>query len=259
MKAVCYLMAAALLLAWSGAQAQVRPEKDRSVYLKIKGPEESAAKLRVVFAEAASKNDLFLADDPHRAGSRVSVTIEERKVEKPLYAEVAAATLFSRDGKSFPVYSCRKVTDGGGYSTITTKSGKANMPKGEPTKKTVWIQKKSAQADLVEAVTRELINADFQVVAEENTAEFTLKDIRLLKERLRANAIEAQVESVVSPRRGPSMTIDSNLQAYLSVVEPISAEAEGCRDSLRHVMDQSSMPYQSVAAMDLALITRNIK
>jgi hypothetical protein len=258
-KTAGYLTIAVFLLAASGAQAQVQPEKRRSVYLKIKGPEDSAAKLRAVFAEAASKTDLFLADDPRRAGSQVSVTLEERKLEKPLYAEVVAATLFSREGKSFPVYACRKVTDGGGYSTITTKSGKAHMPKDEPAKKLVWIEKKSAPVDLVEAVTRELVNADFQVVAEENLAEFTLKDIRLLKEPLRANAVEAKVQSVISPGKSSSLTINSNIKSYISVIEPISAEAEGCRDSLRHVMEQSSMPYQSVAAVDLALIARNIK
>jgi hypothetical protein len=251
-KAGCYILVAMFFCA--GASAQ--PQKGRSVYLKIKGPEETAASMRAMFAEVASDNNLFLTDDPHRAGSQVTITIQEHKMEKPLYAEVVVAALVSRDGKSFPVYSCKRVTDGGGYSTITTKSGKANPAKSEVAKKTVWIKKTDPRPELVEAVSREMVNADFQLVTEEKDAEFTLKDIRLIKEPVHANAVEAKVESVLSPGKALPMTIESNIRSYLSVIEPISAEAEGCRDSLRHVIEESSMHYRSIAAMDLGLIAR---
>lgn len=259
MKAVFYISVTTLFFCL-GVHAQRAPEKGRSIYVNIKGPEESAAKLRTMFGDVALRNELFVAEDPHRAASKVNVSIlQERTVERPLYAEVVAASLVSREGKSFPVYSCKRVTDGGGYATITTKSGKAHMPKDAPVKSTVWINKRDAGSDLVETVSREILNADFQLVAEEKDAEFTLKDIRVMKEQVRARVLEAKVESVLTPPNGSSMTLDSNIKSYLSIVEPISAEAEGCRDSLRHVADQGSLGYQQVADIDIAMIARQVK
>jgi len=255
-----YYTLVALSLVCFGAPAQAQPEKSRSIYLKIKGPEESVAKLRAMFKDVALKKELFIAEDPHNASSQVSVTIvQERQLEKPFYAEVVAATPVSREGDSSPAYSCKKVTDGSGYSTITTKSGKVGAAKSDVANKTVWIERTTAPQDLVEAVTREIVNADFQVVPAEKDAEYTLKGIRLMKQRLRVTALEAKVQSVLSPAHGSSMTLAGSITSYLSVLEPISAEAEGCRDSLRHISDHGSLSYQQIADLDIELIAQHIK
>jgi hypothetical protein len=73
-----YSIAAAVFL-FSGSAisglaqtATTKLEKRRSIYLSIKGPESSAARLRALFEQAALEKNLLIAEDSHQAGSHLS-------------------------------------------------------------------------------------------------------------------------------------------------------------------------------------------
>src|SRR5215831_14995588 len=121
-------------------RATTKSAKRRSIYLTIKGPEESAARLRTVFEKTALDKDLLIAEDSHQAGSRVNITIsDEHKVERPLYAELLSATLVPREGQASTVSFCKQVTDGSGYSTVTT-SYWAPTKESLPSHSSMWIE-----------------------------------------------------------------------------------------------------------------------
>jgi hypothetical protein len=153
MRAVYYIMTAALLLACSGAQAQARPEKRRSIYLQINGSDESTARLRNAFAEEAARNHLFVAEDPQKAGSRVNVTItDEHKVDKVLYAELLNATLVPGDKT---ISFCQRVSDGAG--SIVTTSYKLRPAEGLPSHSTVWIEGESGSEAPAEMLKKKVL------------------------------------------------------------------------------------------------------
>lgn len=250
-----------LVFACPVTRGQVRPQKSRAIYVKIKGPERSATKLRASLADAALEKDLTLVDNRHEAASEVKITIKERSTEKPLYAELISATLVSRDGKSMTVYSCKKVTDGKGYSTITRKSGKTGVIKSVPAGSRIFVQEPSgfSSAGLVQDVKEQITRGGLEIGMSGEDADFILKDIKLTKASFRGTAVEASVESVLSPAHGPRMDLSSSIIVYTSIQEPIAPQAEACRDSIRHVADDSSVSYQQIALTDIALISQRIK
>ena len=130
MRRVLYTLLGTLLFAcgpWAQGQSHVvsseKLEKLRSVYLKIKAPDEASGKLHELFAKAAEKRGLLLVDDPHKAASVIDVTLKQKSGEGTIYADLIAATLVSRNGSSSTVYSCKLVEDGKRFSTITKKNG----------------------------------------------------------------------------------------------------------------------------------------
>lgn len=229
-------------------------EKLRSVYLKIKGPEEASGKLREFFAKSAEKRGLLLADDPHKAASVIDVTLKQKSGENTLYADLIVATLALRDGVSSTVYSCKSVEDGKGFSTITKKNGTTKLI-SEGAKGIVFIEAAdSKSADLVTAVKKEIGEAGFQLIATEKDADIVLKNIRLLKKPLRGTSLETRVESKMNGAGGQSINIVTNLISYTSIIEPIGPEAENCRSSIEKLAEHGSISYLEVAETDLTLI-----
>lgn len=232
-------------------------EKLRSVYLKIKAPEESAGKLHESFVKAAEKRGLLLVGDPHKAASVIDVTLKQKSGEGQIYADLIAATLVLRNGGSSTVYSCKLVEDGKGFSTITKKKGVTRLISGD-TKGAVFVEEAADRksADLVVSVRKEISEAGFQLSATEKDAEIVLKDIRLLKKSLRAMILETRVESKVNGANGQAINLTSNSISYTSIVEPIGPEAENCRSSIEKLSEQGSFSYLEVAETDMALISQ---
>ena len=255
MKVVHYIMATALLLPCPGAQAQAKPEKRRSIYLQINGPEESSARLRSAFAEEVAKNHMFVAEDPKKAGSHVNVTItDEHKVDQALYAELLKATLVPGDKT---ISFCQRVSDGAG-STVTT-SYKLRPDEGLPSCSTVWIEGESGPETPAEMLKKKILEAGFQIAASEKDADFSLRDIRLVKVALQGTAIEAKVRSELKVADGTMTTLSGNFKGYVAVPEPISTEAEGCRNSIRQISDPALSSYGQVVSLDVALIAGHLK
>ena len=230
--------------------------------MKINGPQEAAAQLRGSFAEAAEEKDLLLADDPHKAGTKIDVTIKEQNAEGTLYAELISATLTSRDGKSATVYSCKSVGEGKGYSTITKKEGKTSLIQSDiASKGTVFVEETTARnsAGLVESIKKEIAAAGFQVAANEKEAHISLKDMKIIKEAVSAMSVEQQTESRLSTWSGRFISLSSKMTSYKSIVEPIGAEAEACRSSMKSISEVGPRSYQGVAATDLAVISQQLK
>ena len=241
------------------AAPRTKPEKRRTIYLTIKGPEESAAKLRASFTDAALSNDLFIAEDPHRAGSKIDITIaDERKVDWPLYAELLTATLVPRQGDSSTISFCKQVSDGAGYTTVTTSYWMPNE-KSVPAHSAIWVEAEGASRSLAEILKKRVGEAGFQIAASAKDADLTLKDIRLSKVPLQGMAVEAKVQSVLNMADGSMTTLSTNIKSYLSIAEPISPEAEGCRSTVHHVIDLPPPSYSDVAAIDMALIMARIR
>ena len=259
MRRVYCISIAGLVLACPVMQGQVRPQKNRAIYVKIKGPEQSAAKLRASFADAALDKDFVVVDDRHDAGSEVNIIIKERSTEKTLYAELISATLVSRGGKPVTVYSCKKVTDGKGYSTITRKSGRTGVVKSVSPGSRVFVQDASGSAGLVQDVKEQITRGGLEIGISEQDADFILKDIKLVKASFREAAVEANVHSELSLAHGPKMDLSSNITVYTSILEPIAPEAEACRDSIQHVAADSSVSYQQIALTEMALISQRVK
>jgi hypothetical protein len=269
MRRVLYTLLGTLLFAcgpWAQEQSHVvsseKVEKRRTIYVKINGPQEAAAQLRGSFAEAAEEKGLLLAEDPHKAGTKVDVTIKEQNAEGTLYAELISATLTSRDGKSATVYSCKSVGDGKGYSTITKKTGKTSLIQSDiASKGTVFVEETTARnsAGLVESIKKEIAAAGFQVAATEKEADISLKDIKLIKKSVRAMSVEGRTESRLSTWSGQVINLSSKITSYKSIVEPIGAEAEVCRSSMKSISEDGSRSYQGVAVTDLAVISQQLK
>jgi hypothetical protein len=237
-------------------------EKRRTIYLKISGPQDAATQLRGFFAEAAEEKDLLLVEDPRKAGTKIDVTIKERDAEGILYAELISATLTSREGKSVTVYSCKSVGDGKGYSTITKKQGKTTLI--EPSiasKGTVFVENSTARnsAGLVESIKKEIAEAGFQVAATEKEADISLKDIKLIKKPVRATLVEGQTESKLSTWSGQFINLSSKVKSYKSILEPMGAEAEICRSSMKNIPEDGAGSYQQVAITDLAVIAQQFR
>jgi hypothetical protein len=232
-------------------------DKLRSVYIKIKGPEEASGKLRESFSKTAARRELLLADDPHKAASVIDVTLKQKSGESTLYADLIAATLAVRDGDTSTVYSCKLVEDGKGFSTITKNKGKTGLIPGA-TKGTVFVEESTDQksADLVATVKKEVGEAGFQISATEKDADITLKNIRLLKKAVRGTALETRVDSKVNGAGGRSINLVTNLTWYTAIKEPLGIEVEDCRSSIETIADHGSVSYQEVAEIDLALIGR---
>jgi len=234
-------------------------QKLRTIYLKIKGPEEAATKLRASFAEAVAGKDMFLADDPHQAGSKVDVTIKERNLDRPFYAELTSATLIGHDGKSTMVSSCNNVTDGKGYSAITKKAGTSDLMKDVPAKSAIYLEGGSQPAALLQSLQKEIREAGFTIVAVEKDADFRLKDIHLTRTPLRATGMEATVKSMVSAAGGLVINLTSNVTTRFSISEPIASEAESCRSTLGKIAEKGPVSYQDVALVDVDLIEQFIR
>jgi hypothetical protein len=262
-RAYCFPAAALFFIASAmdgGTQAAViKPEKRRSIYLTIKGPEAAAAKLRALFEEAALNKDLFIADDPHQAGSKVKITIsDEREVAKHFYAELVTATLLPREGQSSTVSFCKQVTDGAGFTTLTTAywtPAKASVPAHS----TLWVENESGSRALADLVRTKVREAGFQMAASASEAEFTLKDVRLVKVPLQVTAREARVQSEMNIADGSMASLSGAVQNYLPVTEPISSEAEGCRKTIAHIGDSGLSGYGQIAMMDVAIISARIR
>jgi len=232
-------------------------EKLRSVYLKIKAPEEAAGKLHESFAKAAEKQGLLLVDDPHKAASVIDVTLKQKSGENPIYADLIAATLVSRDGGPTTVYTCKLVEDGTRFSTITKKKGVTGLIP-VASKGIVFVEEAADKKskDLVEAVKKEISEAGFQLSATEKDADIVLKDIRLLKKPLRGTTVETRFESKVNAANGRVINLTTNSISYTSIVEPIGPEAENCRSSIEKIAEQGSFSYLEVAETDMALISQ---
>jgi len=234
-------------------------QKLRTIYLKIKGPEDAATTLRASFAEAVAGKDMFLADDPHKAGSKVDVNIKEHNLDRPFYAELTSATLTGRDGKSTTVFSCNKVTDGKGYSTITKKAGASDLMKDVPANSAIYLEEGSQPAALIQTVQKEIREAGFTIVSVEKDADFRLKDIHLTRTPLRATGMEATVQSMISAAGGMVFNSTSNVTTRISISEPIASEAESCRPTVQHIGESGSLSYKNVALADVDLIERFIR
>ena len=232
-------------------------EKLRSVYLKIKAPEEASGKLHEFFAKAAEKRGLLLVDDPHKAASVIDVTLKQKSGEGTIYADLIAATLVLRDGSSSMVYSCKLVEDGKRFSTITKKNGATALISGA-TKGAVFVEESADRksADLIATVKKEISEAGFQLNATEKDAEIVLKNIRLLKKPLRGMILETRVDSKVNGASGQAINLTTNSISYTSIVEPIGPEAENCRSSIEKMAEQGSFSYLEVAETDMALISQ---
>ena len=243
-----------------GAQAgNIKPEKRRSIYLTIKGPEGPAAKMRALFEEEALNKELFIAEDPHQAGSKVKISIsDEHKVEKPLYAELLAATLVPRDGQASTVSFCKQVTDGAGYSTITT-SYWTPTKESVPVHSTMWIENGKGPRLLAELIRKKISEAGFQMATAAPEADFTLRDIQLVKVSLQITAIEVKVQSELNIADGFTASLSSVVKNYLPVTGPISSEAEGCRKTIEHIGDSPPAGYGQVASLDVSLIAGHLK
>ena len=265
-RARCSLIATLLFVcAWAQGQSHVvsseKLEKRRTIYLKINGPEEAATQLRKFFAKAADEKNLLLAEDPHKAGVKIDVTIKEHDAEGTLYAELISATLTTREGKSATVYSCKSVGDGKGYSTITKKKGKTTLIQSAIASEGRCLSKQTTAPDstgLVETIKKEIAEAGFQVTATEKEADISLKDIKLIKKPVRAMSVEGQTESKLSTSSGQLINLSSKVTSYKSIVEPIGAEAEACRPSMKRISEDSGS-YQQVALVDLMMIAQQIK
>jgi hypothetical protein len=230
--------------------------------VKINGPEEAAAQLRAFFAELAEEKNLLMAEDPHKAGNKIDITIKEQDGEGTLYAELISATVISREGKSAIVYSCKSVGDGKGYSTITKKKGKTTLIEpGIASKGAVFVENTSApnSSGVVESIKKEIAEAGFQVAATEKDADISLKDIKLIKKPVRAKLVEGRTESKLSSSSGQFISLSSRMTSYKSIVEPIGVEAEVCRSSMKNISGDGSASYKHVAAVDLDVIARQVK
>ena len=230
--------------------------------MKINGPEEAAVQLRAFFAELAEEKNLLMAEDPHKAGNKIDITIKERDGEGTLYAELISATVISREGKSATVYSCKSVGDGKGYSTITKKKGKTTLIEpGIATKGAAFVENTSApnSAGVVESIKKEIAEAGFQVAATEKDADISLKDIKLIKKPVRAMLVEGRPESKLSISSGQFISLSGRMTSYKSIVEPIGVETEVCRSSMKNISGDGSASYKQVAAADLAVIARQVK
>jgi len=267
-RARCSLIATLLFVCclWAQEQSHVvsseKLQKRRTIYLKINGPEESAARLRGFFAEVAEEKSLLLAEDPHKAGAKIDVTIKEHDAEGTLYAELISATLTTREGKSATVYSCKSVADGKGYSTITKTQGKTTLIESAiASKGTVFVEQTTGpnSAGLVETIKKEIAEAGFQVTATEKEADISLKDIKLIKKPVRAMSVEGQTESKLSTSSGQLINLSGKVTSYKSIVEPIGAEAEVCRSSMKSISQDGSGSYKQIAVVDLAVIARQFK
>jgi hypothetical protein len=251
---------------WAHGQSHIvsaeKVSKSRTIYLKINGPEETAILLRGFFAELAEEKDLLLAEDPHKAGNKIEITIKEHDGEGTLYAELISATLIFREGKSATVYSCKSVGDGKGYSTITKKKGKTTLiESGIVFNGAVFVENTTApnSAGVVESIKKELAEAGFQITATESDADIKLKDIKLIKKPIRAMLLEARTESKLSTSSGQFISLSGRVISYKSIVEPIGVEAEVCRSSMKSISEDGSASYKQVAAADLAVIARQVK
>ena len=265
MKRTYYFAAAVLLLAGSAicgsaqAAANIKPEKRRSIYLTIKGPQQASDRMRELFEHAALDKELFIAEDPHQAGSKVKITIsDERLAQKPLYAELLSATLVPRQGDASTVSFCKQVTDGMGYSTITT-SYWVPTKDSVPANSTMWIEKERGARALSELVRKKISDAGFKMAASAGEADFRVKDIRLIKVPLQVEVLKAKVESELNIAGGSMTSLSSDVSNYLSVMEPMVAEAEGCRKTIQHITDVPPTGYEQVVSLDLALIAGRIK
>lgn len=257
--AICLVACCSMAQDRSHVVMSEKTQKLRTIYLKIRGPEEAATKLRASFAEAVAGKDLFLADDPHQAGSKVDVTIKERNLERPFYAELTSATLMARDGKSTAVSSCNKVTDGKGYSAITTKAGTSDLMKDVPAKSTIYLEEGSQPAALIQTLQKQIREAGFTIVTVEKDADFRLKDIHLTRTPLRAAGMEATVQSMIHAAGGLELNLTSNVTTRVSILEPIASEAESCRSTVQRVAENGPVSYKGVALADVAMIERFIR
>lgn len=232
-------------------------QKLRTVYLKMKGPESSVAQLRTFFEKVAAKNDFVLANDPHNAGSTIDITIKEKNEEGTLFAELISATLTSREGKSALVYTCKAVTDGKSFSTITKKKGQTSLIPADIVKKgSVFIEAGTARTvDAVEMAKKEIGEAGFQFASAEKEADISLKDIHVIKKPFHGTGLQTRVESKISSHGGPMSNIATNFTSYTSIADPIAPEAEACRPSMQKLVDES-VSFHQIAATDLALIGR---
>jgi hypothetical protein len=215
--------------------------------------------MRALFEEEALNKELFIAADPHQAGSKVKISIsEERKVEKPLYAELLAATLVPREGQSSTVSFCKQVTDGAGYSTITT-SYWTPTKESVPGHSTMWIENGNSPRLLAELIRKKIGEAGFQMAAAAPEADFTLRDIRLVKVPLQIAAMEVKVQSELNIADGSTASLSSAVKNYLPVTGPISSDAEGCRKTIEHIGDSPPAGYGQVASLDVSLIAGHLK
>jgi len=230
-------------------------DKLRSVYLKIKGPEEISKQLRDSFTQVAAKQELLLADDPHKAGSVIDITLKQKSGESTLYIELIAANLALRDGTSSTMYSCKLLEDGKGFSSVTKKKGKTGLLP-ESAKGTVFVEEATdhKSADLVATAKKEVREAGFQLIAAEKDADIVLKNIRLIKKPLRGTAVATEVDSRVNGSGVGSISVVTNLTWYMSFTEPIGPETEDCRPSIAAILEHASASYRQIAETDLALI-----
>lgn len=261
-RAYCLPAAALLFIATAvdgGAQAAViKPDKRRSIYLTVKGPEAAAAKLRAQFESAALNKDLFIAEDPHQASSKVKITIsDEREVTRHFYAELVMATLVPREGQTSTVSFCKQVTDGAGFTTLTTAYWTPTQER--PAHSTLWIENDSGSRVLVDLVRTKIHEGGFQMAASVSEADFTLKDIHLVKVPLEVKAMQAKVQSEMNIADGSMASLSGAVQNYLPVTEPISSEAEGCRKTIAHIGDATLSGYGQIAMMDVGIISARIK
>jgi hypothetical protein len=68
-------------------------------------------------------------------------------------------------------------------------------------------------------------------------------------------------ESTARPGGGGTMDLSSKIASYLylSVGKPIGDEAEACRTSMKHIMEDRAVSHQQAAATGVAVIARHIK
>jgi hypothetical protein len=128
-----------------------------------------------------------------------------------------------------------------------------------PLHSTIWIEKDTGPRELAQLIRKKISDAGFQMAVSASEADFMLKDIHLIKAPLQGTAMEAKVQSVLNLADGSMTTLSSNVKSYLSIVEPVTDEAESCRSTIHHISVGPPMGYGEVASLDVAMIAGHIK
>lgn len=231
-------------------------DKDRTVRLKITGPEDAARQLREAFEKAADRNHWIMTDDSHKAGISMEIKITDaREKEIPIYAELLSATHES-NGLVKNVYVCRSIADSKGKSPkARTTTDKVLLPPFPGENKKVFIQ--ADKGRLSDSVGQRLTEAGYEIVPSEQDAAIRLANLSMIQKTIRVMVQPEHIETT-SLILGARSNFTTDVKRLNSIVEPLDPEAEACRDNIKSLFPANAAGYESVVELQMYLLNKSL-
>lgn len=224
-------------------------EKERTMWINVKGPEDLAGQVREAFKRLADKHNWTITEDRRAAGIIVDVSIKAgREKQKELYAELISGTVLSSDGSAKSVYACRSVADGHGKAPANrTTSNMGLLPSASEETRKVFIE--ADKDHLSDVVRQRLLETGYEPVSSQQEAQTRITNIHLVAKTVQT-VIQTQHVDTKFSMMGSESSFSTELKLFKSIVEPMDSEAEFCRDNVHSIFRTNAVAnYDSVVLM----------